>query len=115
MSTSDLGGTTALVTGASRGFGRATAIAFHQAGAKVVAVARRTRQLERLRGEPGDAVTVAVADATDPVVAVTLVEQYRPKRLILSAGAQPLPHPIQHQTWQTFSRNWEVDARHAFH
>ena len=23
--------------------------------------------------------------------------------------------PLQHQTWETFSRNWDVDVRHAFH
>jgi len=23
--------------------------------------------------------------------------------------------PVQHQTWQTFSRNWDVDVQHAFH
>jgi NAD(P)-dependent dehydrogenase (short-subunit alcohol dehydrogenase family) len=23
--------------------------------------------------------------------------------------------PLQHHTWETFSRNWDVDARHAFH
>ena len=23
--------------------------------------------------------------------------------------------PIQQQTWQTFSRNWDVDVQHAFH
>jgi NAD(P)-dependent dehydrogenase (short-subunit alcohol dehydrogenase family) len=34
---------------------------------------------------------------------------------VLNAGAAPLPRPIQHHTWQTFSRNWEVDVQHAFH
>ena len=34
---------------------------------------------------------------------------------MLNAGATPLPRPIQHQSWQTFSRNWEVDVQHVFH
>jgi len=34
--------------------------------------------------------------------------------LVLNAGATPLPRPIQHHTWQTFSRNWDVDVQHAF-
>ncbi|HET6315071.1 MAG TPA: SDR family oxidoreductase, partial [Chloroflexota bacterium] len=42
-------------------------------------------------------------------------EQYRPKTLVLNAGVAPLMRPIQHQTWLTFSRNWEVDVQHAFH
>jgi len=30
-------------------------------------------------------------------------------------GATPLPRPVQHHTWQTFSRNWDVDVAHVFH
>ena len=40
MTGSELGDTPALVTGASRGFGHAIAVALHDAGANVVAVAR---------------------------------------------------------------------------
>ena len=45
-----------------------------------------------------------VADAADPVVAGTLIEQYRPDTLVLNAGVPPLIRPVQHQTWQTSSR-----------
>jgi NADP-dependent 3-hydroxy acid dehydrogenase YdfG len=31
------------------------------------------------------------------------------------AGAAPLPRPLERHSWQTFSRNWEVDVQHAFH
>jgi hypothetical protein len=41
MTTRELSGTTAVVTGASRGFGRSIAIALSQAGAQVVGVARQ--------------------------------------------------------------------------
>ena len=34
---------------------------------------------------------------------------------MLNAGATPLPRPIHQHTWQTFSRNWDVDVAHAFH
>jgi len=34
---------------------------------------------------------------------------------VLNAGAAPLSRPLQQQTWQTFSRNWEVDVQHAYH
>jgi hypothetical protein len=55
---------------------------------------------------------VLAADVADPVVAGSLIEQYIPKTLVLNAGAPPLMRPIQHQTWQTFSRNWEgLDIR----
>ena len=115
MAGSELSGTTALVTGASRGFGRAITVALHEAGADVVAVARNAEQLDRLRSELGPALTVVAADAADPVVAGSLLERYRPKTLVLNAGAAPLMRPIQHQTWESFSRNWEVDVAQAFH
>jgi NAD(P)-dependent dehydrogenase (short-subunit alcohol dehydrogenase family) len=115
MASTELTGTTALVTGATRGFGRAIAVALHDAGADVVAVARSAEQLGELRSEFGGSLAIVAADVADPVVAGSLLEQYRPQTLVLNAGAPPLMRPIQHQTWQTFSRNWEVDVAQAFH
>lgn len=43
-----LEGKTAIVTGASRGLGRATAIALHEQGARVLAVARSLDDLMTL-------------------------------------------------------------------
>ena len=112
---SGLSGTSALVTGAGRGFGRAIAIALAKAGAEVVGVARDGARLEELRAELGAGFTPVVADAADPVSAGQLIERYRPRTLVLNAGASPLSRPLHQQTWQTFSRNWEVDVQHAFH
>src|SRR5262249_35101608 len=92
-----------------------TAVAFHDAGATVVAVARNAAQLAELQAERGEGLIVVAADATDPVVAGTLIEQYRPRTLVLNAGAAPLLRPVQPQTWPSFSRNWDVDVQHAFH
>jgi NAD(P)-dependent dehydrogenase (short-subunit alcohol dehydrogenase family) len=114
MSKPELTGTTALVTGASRGFGRAIATALAGAGAGVIGVARDRQQLEEVRAQLGDAFVPVVADATDPTVAGQLLELHRPRTLVLNAGASPLARPIQRQTWQTFSRNWEVDVQHVF-
>lgn len=111
MGSSELTGTTALVTGATRGFGRGIAVALHGAGANVVAVARNAERLAELRSELGDSLTTVAADAADPVVAGSLIEQYRPRTLVLNAGAAPLLRPLQHQTWESFSRNWNVDTR----
>lgn len=93
MTTSDQTGSTPLVTGASRGFGRAIALALHAEGAKVVAVARGAALLSSLRDELGDRLVPVVADAADPVVAGALIEQHQPDTLVLNAGAAPLLRP----------------------
>ncbi|SON56700.1 3-oxoacyl-[acyl-carrier-protein] reductase FabG [Hartmannibacter diazotrophicus] len=61
-----LAGRLALVTGAGRGIGRATALALAASGARVVAVARTAGDLETLTEETGGQVTPLVADVGDP-------------------------------------------------
>jgi NAD(P)-dependent dehydrogenase (short-subunit alcohol dehydrogenase family) len=108
-------GTTAIVTGASRGFGRAVAVALSAAGADVVGVARTRSLLDEVRSQLGDTFTPVVADAADPATASRLIEQYRPRTLVLCAGAAPRMEPLADQTWETFSDNWNVDVAQAFH
>jgi hypothetical protein len=86
MDAQQLPGTTALVTGASRGFSRGIAIALSRAGARVTGVARDRAGLEELRGLLGDGFTRVVADAADPVAAGQLIDRYPPRILVLNAG-----------------------------
>ena len=115
MPGNEITGAAALVTGASRGFGSGIATALSKAGANVVGVARDRGPLEEMRAQLGESFTAVPADAADPVVAGQLIDAYRPAILVLNAGATPLPRPVQHHTWQTFSRNWDVDVAHGFH
>ena len=115
MTSTEFPGSPILVTGASRGFGRAIVTRLSQAGAKVVGVARDDAPLQELRAELGAAFTPVTADAADPVVAGQLIDAYRPGVLVLNAGAAPLSRPLQQQSWASFSRNWDVDVQHVFH
>jgi NAD(P)-dependent dehydrogenase (short-subunit alcohol dehydrogenase family) len=108
-------GTTAIVTGASRGFGRAIAVALAGAGAHVVGVARSSAQLDQLRDELGDTFSPVAADAADPATASRLIAEHRPRTLVLAAGAAPHIGRLSEQSWQTFSKNWNVDVAQAFH
>ena len=112
---SRLSGSTALVTGASRGFGRGIATALAREGAAVTGVARDRDRLAELAKEIGGSFTAVAADVTDPVVAGKLIDQVAPAVLVLNAGAAPLSRPLHQHTWESFSRAWEVDVRHAFH
>lgn len=114
MPARDLSGTAAVVTGASRGFGRATAITLAELGAHVVGVARSEHLLATLANELGDRFTPVVADVADPDVATRLIAEHRPETLILNAGATPPAAPLSDQSWESFSTNWDVDVRHTF-
>jgi len=105
---------TAVVTGASRGFGRAIAAALVAAGTDVVGIARGERELRVVRDELGARFTPVAADATDEALAQDVIREHRPALLVLNAGATPHMAPVQEHTWDTFSRNWHVDTRHVF-
>jgi NADP-dependent 3-hydroxy acid dehydrogenase YdfG len=56
-----LSGKAVLVTGASAGIGRATAVALAQAGAKIIATGRRKQELDALAKQCGGQVTETIA------------------------------------------------------
>jgi NAD(P)-dependent dehydrogenase (short-subunit alcohol dehydrogenase family) len=89
-----LRGRIALITGASRGIGRAAALAFARAGAHIVALARRVEDLEALddaiRGVSGEATLVPADlrdfDALDRLGAALFEQWKRLDILVLNAG-----------------------------
>jgi NAD(P)-dependent dehydrogenase (short-subunit alcohol dehydrogenase family) len=85
----------ALVIGAAGGVGRATADALAAAGAEVVAAGS-----ER--------------DATDPAEAAALLAEADPDLVVITAGARPHMASIEEQSWESFSRPWNVDVKIAF-
>jgi NAD(P)-dependent dehydrogenase (short-subunit alcohol dehydrogenase family) len=106
--------TTAIVTGAGRGLGRAVATALVGTGTRVVGVARGSRDLAALAAELGDAFVPVTGDATDPALAEALIAEHRPGTLVLAAGAVPVSRPLPEHTWETFSTHWHSDVRHVF-
>jgi NADP-dependent 3-hydroxy acid dehydrogenase YdfG len=105
---------TAIVTGASRGFGHAIAAALVASGTHVVGIARDAQALQTVHDQLGDAFTPLAGDATSDALAHDVIRDHRPGLLVLNAGATPLMAPLQEQTWETFSRNWHTDTRHVF-
>jgi NAD(P)-dependent dehydrogenase (short-subunit alcohol dehydrogenase family) len=105
---------TAVVTGASRGFGRAIAAALVGTGAGVVGIARSEQDLRAVRDELGEGFTPVAADATDEAIAQVVIREHSPGLLVLNAGVSLHVASVHEQTWETFSRNWNADTRHVF-
>src|ERR1700742_3329926 len=109
-----LAGSSAIVTGASRGFGRAIAAALSASGAHVVGVARTSSDLDELRDTLGSTFTAVPADAADPVAAGRLLDEHRPRTLVLCAGATPQMSRLANQALDVFRKIWAMGLAPGF-
>ena len=116
-STSVLGGTTALVTGASSGIGEATAVSLAAQGASVSLVARRKDRLQELASRieaAGGTALVLEADVTDQAqaqdaVAQTVERLGRLDLLVNNAGVMLLG-PAEHAPVEEWQRMVELNV-----
>ena len=105
---------TAIVTGASRGFGRAVSAQLCARGMRVVGVARTRSDLALVRDSLGERFVGVDGDASDPELASSLIAEHRPALMVLCAGALPIMAPLRQHSWESFSQNWNVDVKHVF-
>ncbi len=120
--TIDLQGRVAIVTGASRGIGRAIALAYAEAGASVVVASRKTEGVEAVAGEisasGGKALAVAAHVGQDEAVA-GLVDRALEvfggiDILVNNAGTNPQFGPLLTATAGQWDKTFEVNLRSAF-
>ena len=112
LSIPDFSGQTALVTGASRGIGAATAIALARAGAHVVLTGRDTKALEAVEQtifDAGGAATIAPVDLTetDGIARLATAISQRWDKLdimVLSAAVLPELTAVQDIDQRAFNR-----------
>jgi 7-alpha-hydroxysteroid dehydrogenase len=115
-------GKVAVVTGASRGIGRAAAVALAEVGCDVVLCARRPKPLQRAADEVAALGRRAVAisadvtrpDALDALVARTLDEFGRVDVLVNTAGGWP-PTPALRVTDAQLEEAFRMNVGQAFH
>ena len=86
----DLGGRTALLTGATGGLGRAIATALAARGAKLILSSRKAEELVKLaRSLPGGGHTTLVADLAEEGAALALLEQAGDIDVLVANAALP--------------------------
>ena len=116
--TKPLDGRVALVTGASRGIGRAAAIAFAEAGAHVVALARTSGALEELDDEiraKGGATTLVPLDLADAAaiekLGPALMERWgRLDILLANAGMLGPLAPLTHVSAKEWAKVFDINV-----
>jgi NAD(P)-dependent dehydrogenase (short-subunit alcohol dehydrogenase family) len=99
-----------LVTGASTGIGRATALRLDRAGWKVFAGVRREEDAESLRAEASPNLTPLMLDVTDPgqIAAAAAAIGERLDGHVNNAGAA-LPSPLETMPIEDFRRQVEIN------
>src|SRR5262249_6905164 len=76
----------ALITGGGRGIGRAIALTFAGAGARIAVAARSREQVENVAREIGDNAIALVCDVSDPQSVADMFTDLKPDILVNNAG-----------------------------
>jgi short-subunit dehydrogenase len=105
----NLGGQTALVTGASGGLGHAIARALAGRGAHVMLTARRAEVLEALAEETGG--RAMACDLTDRAAVLDLVEDAGPVDVLVANAGLPASGDIQSFSVEEIDRALDVNLR----
>ena len=111
-----LEGRVALVTGASRGIGKAIAKAYADAGASVLLSSRKLPDLEAAAAEIGGDVDVIAANAGDPAQAEAAVDHCMERFgavdvLVNNAATNPYMGPTMDIDLDRYDKTWEVNVR----
>ena len=120
----DLSGRTAIVTGGTRGIGRAIAETFVLAGANVVVSSRKAdaveeteRHLLNLAGAAGQPVGVCglaanMGDLDTPELLVdTAISRFGTLDIVVNNAANPIAAPVGEQTVSIWQKSFEVNLR----
>jgi NAD(P)-dependent dehydrogenase (short-subunit alcohol dehydrogenase family) len=105
---------TAVITGASKGIGRATALALAEAGAQVVLIGRSAGALEAVAGEIGAQAQVIVCDVLDEVQLLQAFARLERIDVLVNNAGTNIPEPFAQVTPAHFDSIFDLNVRAAF-
>ncbi|HEX3688259.1 MAG TPA: SDR family oxidoreductase [Solirubrobacteraceae bacterium] len=112
-----LDGRVALVIGAGRGLGRASALELAQAGARVMFVSRTAAELQEAVAEAGEGAVARVADATDEAQVAAVIDEAAALgelSVLVTAAGTNHPGPARDYPLDQWDRLFDVNVRATF-
>jgi meso-butanediol dehydrogenase/(S,S)-butanediol dehydrogenase/diacetyl reductase len=118
MSSAELAGRVAIVTGASSGIGRATVELFARNGALVTAFARSTIRLDELAATDRDRILAVDGDVADPAAVERLFQETESRHgacdILVNNAGMVAPNRMDKVAVEEWDRVFAVNVRGAF-
>jgi 3-oxoacyl-[acyl-carrier protein] reductase len=116
--TNEFAGEVAIVTGASSGIGRATAVRLVESGARVAVFARSAQVIEALASSFPDRMIAVPGDASDEeslkALVATTAGRLAPCTILVNNAGHIEPKAVEEMTTAEWDRHFSVNVRAAF-
>ncbi|MDB9825874.1 SDR family oxidoreductase [Candidatus Pelagibacter sp.] len=110
----NLKGRVALVTGATKGIGRSTAIAMHQVGASIIAIGRNKNELHSLQKKLKSRIRCIECDVNDYDKISNVINNLKKIDILVNNAGTNLPEPFLKVKKSSLETLLEVNTKAAF-
>jgi NAD(P)-dependent dehydrogenase (short-subunit alcohol dehydrogenase family) len=110
----NLKGKTAIITGATKGIGRATTIALHQVGANVVAIGRNQKELLSLKKKLKKRIQIFQCDMNDYENLKKIISKQKKIDVLVNNAGTNLPEPFLKVKQSSLDTLLNVNTKAAF-
>jgi NAD(P)-dependent dehydrogenase (short-subunit alcohol dehydrogenase family) len=110
----NLKGKVALITGATKGIGRSTAIAMHQVGASIIAIGRNTRELASLKIKLRTRIQCIECDVNDYKKISKEINKLKKIDILVNNAGTNLPEPFLKVKKSSLEMLLNVNIKSAF-
>ena len=110
----NLKGRVALVTGATKGIGRSTAIAMHQVGASIIAIGRNKNELHSLQKKLKNRIRCIECDVNDYDKISNVINNLKKIDILVNNAGTNLPEPFLKVKESSLETLLEVNTKAAF-